>query len=830
MIRTTLRQLWERKFRLLTTGTAILLGVAFMAGTLILTDTLERSFAALFADANAGTDAYIRSAQVTANGERGRIDASIVDTVRDVAGVDAAYGTVEGFAMVAGGAPAIGRNWIPDDRLNGFDVVDGRAPVADDEIVVDRATLVARHLSVGDAVEVLTQDGTHGFRLVGAVTFGDADSAAGTGTVLFTGAAAEAHLAVPGTVDGVVVAGAEGRSQREVAEAIDARLPRQFDVLTGAQRSAEDRSEIQKSLSFFSTFLVVFALISLFVGSFIIFNTFSILVAQRSRQSALLRALGASRRQVLGSVVLEAGVIGTVSSAAGLVVGMGVAAGLRGVMAAMGIDLPDVPLTVSQQTVVVSLATGLGVTLAASVLPARRAARVAPVAAMRGAAAEDTTTSRGRLAGGLAVVAGGGIAMAIGLFGDGGVPAVGAGAAVTFLGVALLGPAIARPLTKVLGAPLPALRGVPGTLGRENAMRNPKRTSTTAAALMIGVALVGFITIVAASTKSSIRDAIATEFTGDLVVGPDGMHAGGFDAAVLDELRRLPEVERAIGVRTGRATVGGADVEVSAGDAAAVAGIFDLGTVQGSFDRLGADGVAISKAEATHRGIAVGDTIRMEFADAGARTLRVAAVYEKDDFVGSWLLETRGYEASYRNRLLERVFLVKAGHTTDEALLAAVTSVVDGHPGLVAQDQRAFTGAETEGVDQMLNVVYALLALAVLIALMGITNTLALSIVERTRELGLLRAVGMSRSQLRSMIRWEAIVVALLGTTLGLGIGVGFAWAVVRALRTEGITAFTVPVAQLIVITVLAALAGVVAAVLPARRAARMDVLVAVAA
>jgi putative ABC transport system permease protein len=832
MFRTTLRQLMERKLRLLTTGVAIALGVAFMAGTLILTDTLERSFGRLFADANAGRDAYVRSDVVSPDGQRSRLDAALLADVRAVPGVAAAHPAVEGFAQLVDGDPAAGRSWTADDRLNPFELVDGRAPATDDEIVVDRATATSERLGVGDAVDVLTPDGVHAFRVAGVVTFGGTDDVAGSGVVLFTEQAAQVHLAAPGKVDGIAVAAADGVGQRELAARIARVLPAGAEAITGAQLSEENRSDVQESLSFFNTFLVVFALISLFVGSFIIFNTFSILVAQRSRQSALLRALGASRRQVLGSVVLEAAAIGVVASVAGLAIGAGVAAGLRSALGAMGVELPDVPLVLARQTVVVALAAGIVVTVASAILPARRAARVAPVAAMRGAATEPATPGRGRVAAGLAVTGLGVAAMASGLAGAGdgssAVATVGTGAAVVFLGVALLGPVIARPVSRVLGSPLPSLRGVAGTLARENALRNPRRTSTTAAALMVGVALVGFITILASSTKASIASAIGASFTGDVVVQPR-MMGGGLDAALASDLRALPEVDRALGVRSGHATLDGATVELAAGPAAELAGLFDLGSVEGSFAGLGADGVAVAAAEAERLGLEVGDVVDLTFVDGGPKTMRIGAVYEEDELVGSWLLDLPAYEASFLGRLDDRIFVSKADGTTDAEVLAAVGAVVDRYPGAEAQDRAAFTGEQTAAIDSMVNVVYALLALAVVIALLGITNTLALSILERTRELGLLRAVGMARSQLRSMIRWEAALVALLGTTMGLTIGLGFAWAVVRALQAEGITHFTVPGEQLAVITVLAATAGVAAAIVPARRAARMQVLGAVA-
>jgi putative ABC transport system permease protein len=370
-----------------------------------------------------------------------------------------------------------------------------------------------------------------------------------------------------------------------------------------------------------------------------------------------------------------------------------------------------------------------------------------------------------------------------------------------------------------------------GALARQNAVRSPKRTATTASALMIGVALVGFTTILASSAKASVADTIGRSFTGDVVVeGGAMMGGGGIDPSIAAELRRRPEVGGVVAVRRGEAVVDGRPIELLSGDPGAVGRVFDLGTVRGDLTRLGPDRIAVSSAEATRRRIGLGSPMDLSFAAVGPRRLTVGAIYADDELVGDWLVDDAAYEALFSERLDAKVFLTRAPGTSVRALVHAVEAVTASHPEVDVEDRESFTAAQTEGIDQALALVYGLLALAVVIAVMGIANTLALSIVERTRDLGLLRAVGMTRTQLASTVRWEAVLVAVLGATLGLAVGVGFARAVVAALADQGITTFVIPTGSLVVLTLLAALAGVVASALPARRAARMDVLHAVSA
>ena len=839
MLRTTVKNLAARKLRLLTTSLAVLLGVAFMAGTLVLTDTIGRTFDGLFTEVNAGTDAYVRGETAFRSDfgdQRARLDAALVDTVKDVRGVAAAEGSVQAFAQVVDkkgepigdpnmGAPTFGANWGANPDLNPFELAEGRAPAAGDEVVLDWGTARAGHFAIGDSAKVLTQAGPLQTEVVGIATFGGADSPAGASFALFTDEAAQAYLKAPGKVDAIKVVGAEGVSSAELVTRIAAVLPARTEVLTGDAITAEDQSSVQESLGFFNTFLLAFAFIALFVGSFIIYNSFSILVAQRSKEMALLRAIGASRRQVLGSVLLEAIVVGLIASLAGLAAGVGVAAGLKALLSGLGIDIPAGGVVLSGRTVVMSLVAGLGVTVASALFPARKASKVPPIAAMRDTAVEPTGGSRRRAVVGLTVTGLGALAMAGGLFSDGGIAAVGAGAALVFVGVAVLGPILARPITRVLGAPLPRLRGMPGTLAKENALRNPKRTSATAAALMIGVALVGFITILASSTKSSITAAVASSFTGDLVVDSGSFGIGGLDPTLAPRLGQLPEVGAASGLRMTAAEVDGHTTMLLGADPRSVQRIVDLGVTSGSIRDLGAGqiGVLRTTAEANHWSI--GSRVPVRFAETGLQQLEVAVIYDKDELVGKYLIGLPAFEANVADQFDIQVLIKVADGVSIAEARAAVAPVTAAYPQATLQDRAQYADAQSAEIDTILNLIYALLSLAVIIALLGIANTLALSLFERTRELGLLRAVGMTRSQLRTTVRWESVIIALLGTTLGLVIGVTFGWALVTALKDEGLSAFTVPVGQLAVVALIAGVAGVLAAILPARRAAKLDVL-----
>jgi putative ABC transport system permease protein len=846
VLRIAFKGLFARKLRLFTTSLAVLLGVAFMSGTLVLTDTIGRTFDTLFADVTAGTDAVVRGKAVVTGDfqtQRDPVPEALLDTVRGVPGVAAAEGYVEGYTQIVGrdgkvvgnpgrGAPTFGRNWPTVPALNPFRLVEGHAPESDDQVVLDRYTAKTAGWRVGDTATVLLEKGPRRVTVAGIAKFGSADGAGGATQVMFTAHAAQALIGKPGEYDSIAADAAGGVSQTTLRDRLATAVGSRAEAITGTQLTEENQSAIRRGLRFFNAFLLTFAVVALLVGSFIIFNTFSIIVAQRGRELALMRAVGASRRQVLLAVLVEAFAVGLVASLLGMLAGIGIAAGLKVVLAAFGIDIPAGGIVFRANTVVTSLVAGVGVSMAAAYFPARRASKVPPIAALRDLAIEDPTRLRRRtVVGGLVTAVGAALLLGA-LFGKGGnKPAgVGLGATVVFFGVAVLGPVFARPVTRLIGAPLPRLRGVAGTLARENALRNPKRTASTAAALMIGVGLVGFITIFAASAKTSINESIDKAFLGDYVVDSGTFGFGGLSPELATSLQRLPEVRAVAGFRVGQAKIDGGTKYVGGVDPVAFGSIIDVDVASGSLAALTGDTIAVDSATARDKGWHVGDTVAATFPRGGAKTLRIAAIFRRADAAGQYLLPMSAYAADFAQQFDARIFVSRASGVSAADARRAVESLTKAYPNATLQDQTEFKAAQSKQINGLLGLIYVMLALAVVIALMGIANTLALSIFERTRELGLLRAVGMTRSQLRSAVRWESVIIALFGTLLGLVIGLFFGWALVQALKSNGINRLTVPAGPLLTVVVVAALAGVTAAILPGRRAARLDVLKAIAA
>jgi len=843
-----MQSLWAHKFRLLTTALAITLGVAFLVGTMVLTDTISQTFNNVFSDVYKGTDAMVRGVAVfegpqNTGAQRARVDESLVATVRGVPEVAAAEGLVMGYARLvakdgkalgnpANGAPTLGGAWPTSRPLNSFSIVSGTWPSSDDEVVIDKGSATKGQLRVGDMTTVLVQGGPQRVRISGIARFGRADSPGGATIVIFTVAAAQRLVGESGKFDEIAVAARPGVTQQQLASAVQRVIPSGVEAVTGAEVVKEDQNQMHRGMAFFNTFLLIFAVVALIAGGFMIFNTFSITVAQRARENGLLRALGATRSQVLWSVLLEAVGIGVLASLLGLGAGVIVAAGLKGVLAALGIDIPAGGLVIASRTVLAAFVVGVGITAVAGVVPSRKAAKVPPVAAMHAAVLGTTGYgSKRRILGGLAVLGAGVAVLFTGLFGgvSSAVTIVGVGAVTIILGVAVLGRTAALPLSRAIGAPLPRLRGMTGELARENSMRNPKRTAATASALMVCVAVVGLMNIMASSTRASINSIVDQSFTGDFVADPGGGPVGGVDHSLVERVGRLPQVASATAIRVTSAKVNGKVEQVLGIDPATLPALLDIRPKAGSVGDLGADGIAVYAQVAKDDHLALGDRVPVVFRDSGAATLRVVLIYGANPPAGNYFVGMAAFEAHVSTRLDYGVYIKKAPGVSKPVALAAVTSVTRDYPGVAVMDQAAFKASIAKPFNQLLGLVYALLLLAVVIAVLSIANTLALSIYERTRELGLLRAVGMTRSQLRATIRWESVIIALQGTVLGLVVGVFFGWALVRALtRSAGTLVFSVPYRTLAGVLVFGALLGVLAAVMPSRRAARLDVLKAI--
>ncbi len=840
MLRVTFKSLLARKLRLLLTALAVVLGVSFVAGTLMLGDTLNSTFDKLFATAYSGTDVGVRGksafqVSVTDGGDpaqsRPPVPAEVLELVRGVEGVREAQGDFAGFAQLVrpdgtvvetSGAPTIGGAWIGSSALNPYRLVDGAAPAAEGEVAVDSATATDNELEVGDRVGVLTQTGPLQATVTGIVGFGDGTGLAGATITLFDPVTAQSQFSEAGAYSEVLALGDGTVSDTELRSRVRAVLPAGYVALTGEQLAAEESGNIKDALSFFSIFLLVFAVISIFVGSFIIFNTFSMLVAQRSRELALLRALGASRRQVNRAVVLEAVVVGLLGSTLGLGLGVLLSYGLQALVGALLGDLPSDGLVFRANTVLWAYLTGVVVTVLSAIGPARRATHIPPVAALGDDVALPASSLRRRAVAGTLVLATGVAAMAAGLVGGAGILWVGIGALGIFLGAAMLSPFLSRPMIGGLGAVLPRLWGSTGRLARENARRSPRRTAATASALMIGLALVAAGGVLGASITKSANAIIDRSVGADFIVtSGDFMPIPG---NVAREIAGVEGIAAVTSFRSGQALVEGGVVSLQGVNADTVDQTLQLDVLRGEVGALSSSGLLVSEKAADDRGWSVGDAVPVTFGRTGATSLTIGGVYAENPIAGDYLISLETYEQNYTQKLDMVVAMTVAPDADVEAVRAAITSAADVS-NLKIRDQSEFKEEQRQQINQLLSFIFVLLALAVLIAALGIVNTLALSVIERTREIGLLRAVGMGRRQVRRMIRLESVVISIFGTLLGLALGVALGAALVTALNDEGIDQLVIPYGQLAVYLLVGAVIGVIAAVWPARRAARLDVL-----
>jgi putative ABC transport system permease protein len=846
MFRLALKNTFAKKLRLLSTSFAVMLGIAFLTGTLVFTDTVKRTFDDLFADIYENTDALVRS-DTSIESEmgwemRGRIPEPTLATVREVDGVAQAQGIVQGFAQIVGsdgdaignpgqGPPTFGQNYQTGE-LSPWELVGaGRAPEAG-EVVIDKASADEGDLQLGDTVTVLTQTGPHQLTLVGTVRFGSVDSPGGASVSLFDlGTAQQVLAGASGQLDMVMVAADEGISEEEITARIAAAIPEGTEALTGTEITEETQADLQEMLGFFDTFLLAFAAIGLVVACFTIYNTFQIVVTQRRREMAMLRAVGATRHQVLSAQLLEAVFLGVLASLVGLAAGVFVAAALKSMLEAFGVDIPAGGTAFETRTAVVALTLGPLVTVVSAVFPSMRASRIPPLAALRDVAVGVIDRPRRRLLSGVALTVCGVAALVVGLAGSG-LAWVGVGALAIFVGVFVLGPLVARPVVRILGAPLPVVSGVTGELARENALRNPKRTARTGGALMVGVALVVAITVMSASMKDWTRHVFDEQFTGDFVVATEGAGFGGLSPQLASDLNELPEVDSAAGVRAGVARVhqrDTIDTTYVSVDPARAGRVFDVGMIDGSIEALTPNGVLLDDDEAADRHLGVGDTLGLTFLDGTTRELTVEGIYTEETLAGPLVISHALNEQSGTEQLDVSVYIAKARGVSDAAADAAIARVSGAYPNAELQSRAEYIDSQAASLDQLVNLMYGLLGLAVIIALFSIANSVALSIHERTHELGLLRAVGMTRPQTRTTVRWEAVLIALLGSGLGALIGVFLGWSISVAIRGEGLGTFSLPVLPVVVVALIAVVGGVLAALRPAMRAARLDVLQAIA-
>ena len=839
MVNAVLKGLLAHKLRLVLTAIAVVLGVAFVAGTFVLTDTINKTFDTLFSEISAGTDISVRSESgfgddASLDISRNTIPSSLLAAVRAVPGVAAADGTVSGYAQFIDeqgkavsttGAPTLGFNWT-EPGLSPLTLRSGREPQRNGEVVVDAVTAREHDFALGDRIKILFRGPTEEFTVVGITGFGEADNLAGATLAIFEEATAQRVFAKVGRFDSIEAKAAEGVSTVALRDRIVTVVPPGVEVVTSKQVADESAKAVSQALGFLNTALLVFGGIALFVGGFIILNTFSILVAQRTRELALLRALGASRRQVMASVIAEAFAVGVFASVVGIGLGVLVAIGLQSLLKAGGIDLPAAGVVLKPRTFVASAIVGIGVTVLSSISPARRASRIAPMAALRGGAEEHGGSLRRRSVAGAVVTAAGMAVLLWGLFG-GGISLVGVGAALVFVGVALLSPLAAIPMARVIGAPFPRIAGMSGKLGRQNAMRNPRRTAATSAALMVGLGLVACVSVLAASIKASAADIVDEYLAADYIVStPNFLPSISTDLA--PRLAAQPELAAVSGLQTGQWRSDGQGRSLYGADPSTVGQVLKFEVTAGDAGALSRGEVLVGEEELEDKGLAIGDSLPMTFAQTGNTELRIGGTFAKNQLLGNYLVSTATFDTHFPDRLDFVVLATARPGVTPAAARAAVERVTDEFPNVEVRDQAEFKQQQEDQVNQIVGLITALLLLSIIIALFGIINTLALSIFERTRELGLLRAVGMSRRQVRSMIRGESVIIAVMGAVLGLAVGVLFGYAVVNALADEGIGAVVIPFGQLVTYVILAGVAGVIAAVFPARRAARLDVLAAI--
>lgn len=841
MVSITLKGLVANKVRLLLTSLAIVLGVGFISGSFVLADTLNKTFDNLFASAFEGIDVIVQGEPTVSRDNLPPIPEGLVETVRGVDGVRAADGQVAGQAVLVkdgdaidlGGAPALGFSWIEDTELSSFQLRDGRAPEGPDEIVIDAGTAGDEGFAIGDRVPVITDGPAQPYTVVGIVGFGDEDNLAGASSTLFALPTAQRLFDKVGELDNIAVAAEEGVTAEELISRVQVAVPDDVEVISAKSEEERQNQDLQDQLQFITYFLLGFAGVAVFVASFVIFNTFTITVAQRTRQLALLRAVGASGSQVVRMVMGEALVVGILASVAGLFLGLGIAAGLQGIFAAVGLDLPTTSLQFLPRTWVVSIAVGVIVTLIAASLPARKAASISPVAALRDDAPAPSGGAAGRI----------GIAVAVAVvgftmfFGARWIPdtqtlflVLALGAVVAFIGAAMVAQVIARPLARVIGAPLPKLAKVPGKLGRENAMRDPKRTARTASALMIGLAVVGVVSIVATSFSATTEKLLDEQFPANFIIRTDNFTA--FPPAVAAAIAEEPLVRDVAQIRTGSTDTPISEmrlegkVETLSGVNPEVMGaVHDPKFSEGDWVDLREGGVLISTAVADGSGLDVGDTVPGRFVLGDQREFRVDGIYEEATFADVYVT-LADYEEGYPVQQDVAVFANAPSEDELPAAQAQIESALGPFPLVKVENQEEFKQAQQDQINQLLGIVFALLALTIIIAIFGIVNTLALTIYERTREIGLLRAVGLSPRQARAMVRWESVIVALIGGLLGTVLGVVF--GVWLADSIPELTAISVPWLNLVVFLVLAGVAGVLAAIAPARRAARLDVLKAI--
>jgi putative ABC transport system permease protein len=842
MIGVALKGLAARKLRALLTAFAIVIGVSMVSGTFILTDTMQKTFDGIFDASYGETDAVIGGKEIVKNSTTGNgvtIPASLLTKVRALPEVEAASGTVSppesNTADIIGkDGKAVAKESISSSidadnaRFSPIQLKTGEWPHGFAQVAIDAGTAAKEHYKVGDTVVIATPGKKAEYTVTATTTFGGVDSLGFGSVAVWDTSTTQSLMHRNGRYDTISIGAKKGTSAAELVKAVKPLVPATLEVKDAQQEADDASANLNNGLSFIRYFLLGFGAIALFVGAFVIFNTLSITVAQRTREFATLRTLGASRKQVMRSVRLEGLVIGLLASTIGMLLGFGIAKGMLVLFGALGVDLPDGGTVFAPHTVIISLVVGTGITLLATIIPARRATRVPPIAAVR----EGSTLPPSRLANhslnaGLGVTGASVAAMSVGVFGGvaGGLMALllGVGVIGLFLGIALLAPRLVKPLARIVGWPARRTGGIAGDLAEANAVRNPGRTASTAAALMIGLTLVTVVAVLGAGLNKSTESAVTDQLHAGYVV--DGEEGVPFAAEHGDDLAKVPGITASSNVRSDKALVQGEETDVTGIDPATIGTFYRFAWTPGSeqaLGQLGRDGALVTKDYAKSNHLALGGRLAIVSPSGEKRTAIVRGIYDPPQsrqMLNTVSITQATFDDAFPNPKNAFTFL-----NGDKDAITALSAEAKGFGDATVHTGAAYPKDATKDLSTFLAMLYVLLAFSVIVSLFGMVNTLVLSVFERTRELGMLRAIGMTRRQARRMIRHESVITALIGAALGLGLGVFLAAVVTQALSKYDV-AFSLPVPMLVAFTVVAVLAGIGAAIMPARRASRLNVL-----
>ena len=849
VVRLTIRGVLARKFRVLLTAFAIVLGVSFVSGAFMLTDSVKGAINGLFDELQGDVDLEVRATIAfgdEATAQRDPVPGSLADVISAVEGVEAVEINIlrqatiikkNGKPLQTSG-PSFGIAWYGTNGLDGRLVLEGREAQGAGEVAIDKKSAERAGYSIGETVPIVGPNGSDEFVLVGLTGTKTTEGGGGASVSAFDPATASSFLGTDGLVDSIYIGVADGASagvvQDAIATAIGADSPNPtYEVITGDQSAKETAGAINEIIDIFGKVLLGFAAISLFVSAFLIFNTFAIIVSQRLRELALLRAIGADIRQIRLMILGESGIIGLLATGLGIAGGVLVSKGITALFNATGAAFPSASTVISARTIAVSLLVGLGVTLVAALVPAARAGRIPPVAAMRPELGFSSLQRNKRLILAAATLVVGVGLFIIGLFVQpGGTPGIllgsAIGAVLIFLGVASLSQSVAAPVSRAISNLLPVPgrsmnRRTPGRIASRNAQRTPRRTASTASALMIGLALVSTIAVVAASVQGTLRKALGTSITADFYVTNQGFQ--GLPSAFADKLAVLPELSAVSPFRAANAQVRGETKSIGAVDPS-MGELVNADIQRGDFASIADGAVLMHQDPARDLGLDIGDSIEMTWQNGKTTTLRVGAIYADSSIVGNWLVSLDTLKAASTAPPLDFFIGAKIAPGVDaNAARAAVDKVAEEFPSAQVQDRVEFQKSQEDQLNQLLFIVYSLLVFAIAIAVLGIANTMALSVFERTREFGLLRAVGMTRRQLKRSVRWEAIIVSLFGASLGVVVGLPLGIAVSIALPENFVSTVEIPFSTIVTILIASVIVGIVAAIGPARRAAKLDIL-----